>query len=188
MHDHKIREHLHKKVLYKYHQDKNSRVIDELALNHGSVRVDVAVANGILHGYEIKGEYDNLKRLPTQLELYSSIFDKVTLVVSEKHLDDAINIIPNWWGVYVAEQGKKGAVHFPIYRKGKLNRDVDLELLAKLLWKEEALNLLKGMPGLKLSGKTRSDLYSYIVSNFEHRQLRDYVCAVIKNRQYWRGH
>jgi hypothetical protein len=48
-------------------------MLDEFGLEHGEVRVDVAVINGELHGYEIKSERDTLERLPRQVKAYSAV-------------------------------------------------------------------------------------------------------------------
>ncbi len=52
----------------------------------GERRVDVLqLYNNIFHAYEIKSDKDNLKKLPEQLEEYSSTFDFVSVVVTPKH-------------------------------------------------------------------------------------------------------
>ena len=51
----------------------------------GTVRIDVAVLNGEMCGYEIKSDRDTLERLPFQIEIYSKEFDKLTLVVGRRH-------------------------------------------------------------------------------------------------------
>lgn len=189
MHDSLIRKSFHKKVLNKFHKDRNSRVIDEFAIDHGVIRADIAIANGILHGFEIKGDYDKLNRLPSQAKSYSSIFDKVTLIVSEKHLKESLKIIPRWWEVYLVREGKKGAIHFSVYREGKLNSSINLFLLAKILWRSEAIQLLKKIGADKsLLRKNRRELYKVISKKCCHTQLRDYVCYTLKTRQYWKGH
>ncbi|WP_128815240.1 hypothetical protein [Vibrio sp. 624788] len=52
--DSEIREAFHKKKLKSQHEDNQTLVIDELGLMHGSNRIDIAVVNGCIHGYEIK--------------------------------------------------------------------------------------------------------------------------------------
>jgi hypothetical protein len=37
-----------------YGDDPNTRIINELGIDFGASRVDVAVVKGIIHGYEIK--------------------------------------------------------------------------------------------------------------------------------------
>jgi copper homeostasis protein CutC len=76
-----------------------SRVVDELELLRGLVRVDVAVIGDIMHGYEIKSAADNLERLPVQQEHYGKVFEKMTLVADERHVDHAVKIVPKCWGL-----------------------------------------------------------------------------------------
>ncbi len=85
-----------KKVLGEH---PNSRVVDELELLRGVVRVDVAVISDTLHGYEIKSASDNLIRLPNQQEHYRKVFEKMTLVADEKHVEHAVKIVPDCWGL-----------------------------------------------------------------------------------------
>ncbi len=52
--DRDVRQALHRKVLKEHHGDADTLVLDELGLRHGICRVDIAVVNGYLHGYESK--------------------------------------------------------------------------------------------------------------------------------------
>ena len=73
--------------------------MDEFAILEGSGRIDVAVVNSKLHGYEIKSAVDTLERLPSQQESYSKVFDRITLVADERHIPEAVKILPPWWGL-----------------------------------------------------------------------------------------
>ena len=73
-----IREALVRKRLRPFRQDMDLLVLQELGLAHARVRVDVAVLNGVLHGYEIKSDRDNLNRLESQLEIYQQALQKLT--------------------------------------------------------------------------------------------------------------
>jgi hypothetical protein len=189
MNDALIRGSFRKKRLNKYETDSNSRIIEELGLNHGTIRADIAVANGILKGYEIKSELDTLERLPKQSEAYSSIFDEVTLIVAAKHLSKAERIVPEWWGICVAEVGTRGAIKFSSYQKPKANKDVNLLSLARLLWRKEAAQLLKqnGIKGSILS-QGRETLYQELSNLLDHKALRAFVCDTLKHRPFWRDH
>ena len=57
----------------------NTLVIDELGLDHGSCRIDIAVINGHIRGLEIKAEADTLDRLPHQVAAYGEVVDKASL-------------------------------------------------------------------------------------------------------------
>src|SRR4051812_32014446 len=67
--DSEIRAALHRKALRAFHHCNDTLVIDELGIAHAKARIDVAVINGCLHGFEIKSAADTLTRLPRQLEL-----------------------------------------------------------------------------------------------------------------------
>ena len=58
MNEYQLRRELKRKVLARY---SSTRIVDDLGLRHGVARVDVAVVNGIIHGYELKSDKDNLK-------------------------------------------------------------------------------------------------------------------------------
>src|SRR3989344_3157091 len=133
-----------KRDLQKRHaKDKKVRIIEELGVQHGTARVDIAVVNGIMHGYEIKSDRDTLERLPEQIEEFSAVFDKITLVVGKQHLFNAINMVPDWWGVIVAKINKNNSVVFTSIREEEFNKNQQGVCIAKLLWKKEALKILE---------------------------------------------
>src|SRR3989442_15101479 len=102
MNEFQLRSAVKRKVLARYQNDPNTRILDELGLRHGAARVDIAVVNGIIHGFELKSDSDNLKRLPSQVQIYNSVLDKVTLVVGRRHASAAIALVPRWWGITIA--------------------------------------------------------------------------------------
>src|SRR3990172_5388577 len=77
------------------HKDDDSRLIDELGLCQGAARVDVAVVNGSLHGFEIKSDRDKLVRLVGQQAIYSRALDRVTVVTTARHIEDVPAAIPH---------------------------------------------------------------------------------------------
>lgn len=86
MKDQDVRFAVHHKLLKESHLDPDCLVVDEFSISLGASRADIAVINGVIHGYELKSEYDSLERLPLQIKHYSSVMDKVTLVVAENTL------------------------------------------------------------------------------------------------------
>lgn len=187
--DKDVRQAVKDKILKAHINDPSTLVIDELGLDHGRNRVDIAVINGELHGYELKSDSDNLLRLPQQSKAYSSIMDKVTLVVGEKHAQEAINIIPDWWGVKIATMNHRGIVNIVTYRRNKKNKDIDPFELSKLIWKEEALALLaiKIKVDWRIRKLTRKDIYKLIVDTFSLNEIRDNTRAILKSRVNWRS-
>lgn len=187
--DKDVRQAVKDKILKAHINDPSTLVIDELGLDHGRNRVDIAVINGELHGYELKSDSDNLLRLPQQSMTYSSIMDKVTLVVGEKHVQEAINIIPDWWGVKIATMNPRRGVNIVTYRRNKRNKDIDPLELSKLIWKEEALALLaiKIKVDWRIRKLTRKDIYKLIVDTFSLNEIRDNTRAILKSRINWRS-
>jgi hypothetical protein len=188
MRDLDVRKALHSRVLRDHHDDPNTLVLDELGLRHGRCKVDIAVVNGSLHGFELKSDMDTLKRLPFQVETYGKVLDKATLVVGEKHASKAISSLPRWWGVKVAIQGSRGAVRFENYRTAKTNKRIDPIALAELLWCAEVIDILSahGITGAMLR-KPRAFQYAMLVDILGLDELRDAVRASLKARENWRG-
>src|SRR5580704_6657611 len=98
-----IRAAFREKLENDYRDERDVKIIDELGVMHGSARVDMAVVNGIIHGFELKSDLDTLRRLPEQMEAYNSVFDQITLVVGKQHVQEAINAAPEWWGITIAK-------------------------------------------------------------------------------------
>lgn len=187
--DSQIRRALHSNRLRKYHMDSNTRVVDELGLHNGYARADIATINGILQGFEIKSDGDTFARLPTQINAYDSVFDKSTLVIGETHYREARQIVPSHWGILIARLTKKGTVAFLTEREAKTNRGHDSFSLAQLLWKSEAIEVIKkfGGTGRDLRGN-KEELYCRLTKLLSFRELHLAVCEALKIREGWRGH
>ena len=187
MNDAAIRQNFHRKRLRRQHAQKNTLVIDELGLNHGRCRADIAVINGHLIGYEIKSNNDSLRRLEEQIKSYSAIFDKVSIIVGDRYINSIQSHIPKWWGVIVSVRGSKGAVNFEIIRKAQKNKNIEPISIARLLWRNEAEEILRQK---KLSPKTlrqpRAVLYEYLVNTLKICELRKFVREYFKKRRNWR--
>ena len=165
----------------------NTLVIDELGLDHGSCRIDIAVINGHIRGLEIKAEADTLDRLPHQVAAYCEVVDKASLIVASRHLDAALAIIPEWWGVLVVDRGMHSGVNFHRIRSERINRAVDPLILARLLWRPEAQAILRelGISERDLRAP-REALYQRIVSELPLRRLARTVRETLKSRLVWR--
>lgn len=140
--DAEIRPALRSRVVEPMSVGENVAVIEELGICRGQVRVDLAVVNGRLDGYEIKSDRDSLRRLEGQVDLYSKVLDRATLVVGERHLAEAVDSLPAWWGVLRVDP-VSGPMRFEVVRQGDPNPGRDPRALAELLWLEEALALLE---------------------------------------------
>lgn len=167
-----------------------AHIFEELGIQHGMVRIDMAMVNGIMHGYEIKSDRDTLERLPEQMREYNEVFDKMTLVVGNRYLTEAINLIPDWWGVIVAKF-ESGTVVFYTIRESATNQEQKRSSIAQLLWREEALQILEEQnkaQGLRF--KTRDVIYERLaeVTDIETLKKRVTNTLLISNsRAGWRA-
>jgi hypothetical protein len=164
--DRDVREALHRKVLKEHHGDANTLVLDELGLHS-----------------------DTLSRLPGQIAVYGAVLDRATLVVGEKYLSNAKAFVPDWWGIKIATVGARGAILFKTEQSLGLNPSIDPLALAELLWRPEAIEVLRlrGCPAAVLR-KPRKYLYSYLAESVALNELRDIVRLQLKARSNWRGH
>jgi hypothetical protein len=187
MNDIEIRQNFHRKRLLRQHNQKNTLVIDELGLNHGKCRADIAVVNGHFVGYEIKSNKDSLRRLDEQVKSYNAVFDKVFVIVGYRYINSIKKHIPNWWGVIESIRGPRGAVNFDIVREAQINKNIDPISVAQLLWRNEAEEILRQK---KLTPKVlrqpRATLYKYLVDKLNICELRKFVREYFKKRKNWR--
>jgi hypothetical protein len=164
------------------------RIIEELGVEHGAARIDLAVINGVLHGYEIKSDRDTLLRLPEQMGMYNSVFDQITLVVGKTHLYEAINLVPDWWGVTIAKSISNGSVIFNEIRESKSNSGQNSVSVARLLWRNEALELLEQAGEANgYRSKSRSLIYERLSAVFDQETLEEKVRDTLCFREAWRS-
>ena len=163
------------------------RVIEELGVNHGNARIDIAVINGVMHGYEIKSDLDTFYRLSAQITAYNAIFDEMTIVVGLSHLLAAIEIVPDWWGVMVARKLPDGKLKLNTIRSSEKNAGQDLVAVSRLLWRDEALSFLEDVNAAAgVRAKSRGEIYSRLVNSVDGDLLKERVRNVLCERSSWR--
>lgn len=164
-------------------------MIDELGLAHAQSRVDLAVFNGHLHGYEIKSAGDTLDRLPRQLAIYTGALQKLTLVIATRHLDATDAIAPDWCGVTEIVEGPRGGITFASRRRARVNPDIDAFMLAHLLWHPEAQDLLRARGASKADvNAPRKKLYRLLADEMPVPELASAIKAAMASRTRWRDH
>jgi hypothetical protein len=153
-------------------------LMEELGLERGQARVDLAVVNGSISGYEIKSDYDSVRRLPSQARRYAKVLDQATLVASPHKLASARELVPAWWGL-IAVTAHGGTVRFKQIRRARQNPSKDLRVIVELLWQKEALDLLE-QHGLAIGirSMSRSTAWDRIVKHLDV----ELVERVVRNR------
>lgn len=181
-----IRRALHEMLRAQHAGEPDTLILDELGLCQGVSRVDVAVINGAITGYEIKSEHDTLARLPIQAEVYNRTLDYVGIVVDRRHLDQVVQIVPEWWSLYEARL-EDGKVVIYTHRTGRENPGVDPMSVVQLLWRDEVMAALKERELDKgMLNKPRRALWSKLVANVDADELKAVVRNALKSRKGWR--
>jgi hypothetical protein len=163
----------------------NSRIFQEL--NLGKCRIDVAVVtDSFIWGFEIKGEGDTLKRLPSQAGEYQKFCRFLTLVATPNHIDQATSLLPDFWGISTPTEA---------IRESLTNPNTDSESFVYcLLWKPEKCRILAGFDREGLWGeksteevwmrKTSRELNREIISRLTPADIEKTVCQLLLTRDY----
>lgn len=143
-------------------------------------RVDVSCFNKYSYAFEIKTEFDVLKRLKKQINDYSKVFDYVSVVVAETYFVRAIKEIPIWCGVYVYKH-KLGnlKIKFSEIRKpirNKVNAKLQLENLTKA---DDHMILQKKEKEIPIS---KNQMIDEILLRFSDSQIRHDFIGIVKNK------
>ena len=177
-----IRQELIAFIAMEHGPEPATAVLQEVGVCEHKGRIDMVALNGRLHGFEIKSPQDSLDRLPNQAQLFSLVFDTVTLVLSRGHMQKARDIIPRWWGIAEASESN-GEVRIKRRRQARLNRVPNLLSQAQLLWRNEALSALESVGCANgLRSKPRSILWEALSSRLGRDELGRVVRLALKSR------
>jgi hypothetical protein len=154
-----------KYLLFREFLHKNVTAAFEMRVD--SSRVDFLAINGDARSFEIKSGLDNLNKLSKQSLDYSKAFDYNFIVVDKKHLERALNIVPNHYGVWYYNSTKKH-----VYRQAKLSKSLDAEFQLSLLTQKE----LKA--GFKCFRASKGD----ILTNFSSEEINSNFKLILKSR------
>jgi hypothetical protein len=183
MRDSDIRTALRSVLRARHADDPSTRIVEEMGLWAGTARIDMAVVNGELAGFEIKSDRDNLDRLAGQAALYNRVFDRVDLVVGARHLATARRRVPRWWGILLATPSG-GAVVLEQVRRAERNPTPEPAVAAALLWRDEALSILAEHGRLAgLRGKPVAALQRALVETLNPGVLFREVREALKRRR-----
>ena len=164
-----------------------SMIVDELDVCGGEARIDVVAIGDEIVGYEIKSERDSLSRLTSQLAFYGDALPRLNIVVGSCHLNNIIESLPHWCGLYVAhENGDR--IDIVRVRESDENPNIKKLALAQFLWRDEALKELS-QRGLDkgLRTKPRQALWEKLAQELTLSQLLSAVAHWMRNRTNWKN-
>ena len=157
-------------------------VQEELRLERGISRIDVAVIGNQLIGYEIKSDEDTFTRFSNQIHSYNRVFDEIYLVCGPRHFEAATKLIPSWWGIYVAERIVESKVQVVCKRPAKVNSKQNSFSLASMLWREEALAMIEGHSSKVSSKASVHSLWEHIATSFPIESIKASVSESLLRR------
>ena len=164
----------------KYSDSSHDLIVEEFGCK--TARADVAVINGFLHAYEIKSDSDSLDRLPSQIDAYQGVFEYVTLICGRRLLERARTAIPKWWGLQRAEF-RDGGVLIHELRTAKPNPNQNPFAVARMLWKTEALAVLRRFGHRGVTSRcTADEVWNAVAAHVPIMELTNEVRQAIKAR------
>lgn len=158
-------EQIFKYQLFKSFQDKNVVAAFEIKVNNS--RADFITINGHTNSFEIKSNLDNLNKLKKQSSDYILAFEYNYLVIDERHLLNALDLVPPCFGLWSFKGGKK-----KIYRKAALNLNIDPFIQLSLLTKRELTGFFREVEGDKTE----------ILKNFSDDEINKRFKKSLKSR------
>jgi hypothetical protein len=161
-----------------------ARMFEELGIERGSARVDVALIDEGLEAFELKSDLDDFGRLHNQIHAYNRVFDRITLVTGATLSDAALEVMPLWWGIWAVRRLKNGNLSLNRVRDAADNPRQETRSLATLLWREEAAEVLLDETGESPSKRaSRAQLCESIAKQVQLQSLRRQVTRRLISRQ-----
>ncbi|MBP2699928.1 hypothetical protein E5A76_07375 [Photobacterium sp. CAIM 1937] len=130
-------------VLIGKHSMNTASMLSELRI--GSNKADCVIINGLSTCYEIKTQFDSLKRLPEQLDAYTSSFDQTYVVAHENHLKALYKYQEEFPTFGIIHANSNGNLSQKV--KAPLNTSFNTELMFHTLRKGEYTHIAKEIQG-----------------------------------------
>lgn len=165
------------KLLLGVHSINTTTVLTEVAV--AKSKADFVLINGKAVVYEIKTELDNLERLTSQINDYYKVFDHVAVVTYEKNLQSVerlLETIEKPVGIYILRKNDKLST---VRKPERYIRDLDREMLFKILRKKEYENIITQHYG-ELPKVTQFKHYMECKKMFVQIPLEEAYSLVIK--------
>ncbi|VVA47758.1 hypothetical protein SERVES_01475 [Serratia ficaria] len=166
--------------LYKKGLLDDATIINEMVVANWSRRADLAVANGHLQAFEIKSDFDSLKRLDGQLEIFTSRFEKVTVVCAPRFTYEVKKKVTPEVGVIEYFHDSKG-IQFKIVQRGRTSPIANKKIYISFLLKKELQSLLVEN-NIKFFSESGRSVLEKIAENISLSKIRLFVLSAIKKR------
>lgn len=159
-------------------RDAGARTVSEFWVPVSNERVDLAVLGARMTAFEIKTEFDSLRRLPRQAAAYARVFEECSVVLASRHVEKAMQMVPAWWGVLVISPDST----FDQVRPAEPNPQIDPETLVRLLHRSEAEHAIavSGLDAGLNPGRFR--MWQVLLSELDTDALQEVVRSTLLHR------
>jgi hypothetical protein len=158
--------------LFKYFCSKHVIAAFEIKVNNS--RADFLTINGCTSSFEIKSGLDNLNKLKKQASDYILAFEYNYLIIDECHLENALQIVPDSFGIWSFSVAGRKKIH----RDAIKNHEIDPEFQLSLLTKKELLQQFKLQKGQ----------HAAILNQCSSEEINEQFKAGLKRRYQTRWH
>ena len=155
---------------------KQDAIGAEVLFSANRRRVDLLILSQEFHALEIKGDYDDPRKLEGQLDDYHKTFDKVSVITTTKHLNRIYKIIKPYTGLILLDRDS-----FKVKRHAKLRKRLDKYSLLMFLRKNELKALSKIKNNVNLS---TDEIRRLIVVRLTVNEIRDVAYSSLRSRYY----
>ena len=135
---------------------------------------DLLILSNEFHALEIKGTYDDTRKLQEQLDDYHKTFDKVSVITVPKHSDRIYKIVKPYTGLIIFDRDT-----FKVKRHARLRRRLDKYSLLMFLRKKELKALSRVKDDTKLS---TDEIRRKIASKLTIKKIRKAAYSSLRNR------
>jgi len=137
---------------------------------------DLLILSQEFHALEIKGYYDDPRKLEGQLDDYHKTFDKVSVITTHKHLNRILKMIKPYTGLILFDKEK-----LKVKRLAKQRKRLDKYSLLMFLQKNDLKRLSKTKNRNNLS---TDEIRRLIVSRLTIGEIHQAAYSSLRNRYY----
>lgn len=163
---------------------KDCKVFQEVTVPSGKARADIVAVNGHVVAYEIKSDFDSIKRLENQIQEFDKSFEMNYVVVGVKYSKSISNIVPDYWGIIIAEKTKQNTTKLKFLRRAKINPNLSFKNFISFLTAEEVKKIasMEEYLGKKLSKSKIRSLFKQEIIKLLDENLPKYLKLRLKNQ------
>lgn len=157
---------------------RSTTAISVFELPIGNSRVDLCMINGSSHAYEIKTDFDNLKRLDKQLFDYKQVFEYIYVICSNNKLQETVDTVTSDIGI-IYYSHKNCNYSFHTYRKPQISSSVSPYVQLNALSDHELNRIIS-----KHSLNVNADIDELVNSLGAQQINKEFKDAIKKRYQY----